>query len=334
MLFMKIFISHSSKDATIAKTLSSFLETIDNSIDVFCSSQTGSIKMGRDFVNEITKELNGCDIFIPLLSTNYYKSRFCMLELGFAYSCLSDQSKDYEGNYVYPLAVLPVKKAEALMDTPLARLQVCSINDTEDMRAYIEAICENKNITCGSGLNKKIHGFIYDINKIIFDSIDISIAKILLCKAGNVSGEDQDYLEYSVNMDGSGYTVNFRAKPFENSTVYADFLSVVFQYVDKINLYDMVNIYDDTKINFQINNYTNSISKIDIEIKHSDNIRLLHRQTVNLGDGVNNIFIPLKELKSEALKQVSEICFVIKSSAYIEDEGMFQIRNFKVTHKE
>lgn len=55
---MKIFISHSSKDKILANTLSSFLESIDNCIEVFCSSQIGSIKVGQDFVHVITKELN------------------------------------------------------------------------------------------------------------------------------------------------------------------------------------------------------------------------------------------------------------------------------------
>ena len=328
---MKIFISHSSKDADIAKTLSVFLENINNSIDVFRSTQSGSIGAGRDFVNEITKKLNRCDIFIPLLSTNYYKSRFCMVELGFAYSTLSSQSRDDEETYIYPLSVIPITKSEALEGTPLSRLQVCSINNTEDVRSYIDAICENRKIMQDSGLNKKIHRFINDINKIVFDTIDIiGTANILLCKAGNVPGEDQDYLESSINSDGSGYTIIFKAKPFENSIVHPDFLSVVFQYVDKINLYDIANIYDNAKISVQINNCTNSINKIDIEIKSSDNIRLLCRRTINLGDGMNNIIIPLKEIKSEALEQISEICFVIKPSAYIKDAGTLQIKDFKI----
>lgn len=329
---MKIFISHSSKDEILANTLSSFLESIDNCIEVFCSSQIGSIKVGQDFVNVITKELNQCNAFIPLLSTNYYESRFCMIELGFSYSCLCSKPTDSEGDYLYPLAVTPIKKAEALSNTPLARLQTCSINDVNDMRAFIEALCADKNIPCVSGLNKRIHSFVYDVNQIIFKNYDIlSNSKIYLCKSENVVGEDRDYLDYSLNIDGCGYTVNFRAKPFEHSTMYADFLSFVFKYMDKIDLYNLVNIHENAKLSVKINNYTNSISKINLEIKYSDNNNILHRQTVLLSEGINNIDIELKSIKSEALKRVSEICFVITPSAYIEDEGMFQIKDFKIS---
>lgn len=39
-------------------------------------------------------------------------------------------------------------------------------------------------------------------------------------------------------------------------------------------------------------------------------------------------------MQSDALKQISEICFVIKPSSYIEDEGMFQIGKLNITYKE
>ncbi|MBR2724748.1 MAG: toll/interleukin-1 receptor domain-containing protein, partial [Ruminococcus sp.] len=103
---MKIFISHSSKDDKIAKALSNFMESISPSVEVYCSSQIGSIKAGEDFVKSVTTALNNCDAFIPLLSPNYYTSRFCMIELGFAYSVLVNGSTDGD-HYVFPIALPP-----------------------------------------------------------------------------------------------------------------------------------------------------------------------------------------------------------------------------------
>lgn len=82
----------------------------------------------------------------------------------------------------------------------------------------------------------------------------------------------------------------------------------------------------------EIDNRINCINKIDIEIKYSDNNCILHKQTVALGKGVNHVVIPLKMLKSEALKQVSEMCFVIRPSAYIKKDGIFEIKNIKISH--
>ena len=152
----------------------------------------------------------------------------------------------------------------------------------------------------------------------------------MVCKSQNIQGEDGDYLQYSVMTDKLGYTINFRAKPFNNSSGYPEFLSFVYQYVDKIDLYELSLLFENSFIQVYVNNYTNSINKIDIEIKHSDNNLILTRQTIRLKDGENKITLPLGEIKKEALKNVSEICFVIKPSAYIEDEGMLQIYGLEV----
>lgn len=327
---MKIFISHSSKDSKIATALSNFIKSISPSAEVFCSSQIGSIKAGDNFVKSITKALNNCDAFIPLLSPNYYTSRFCMIELGFAYSVLFNCHTDGE-RYVFPVALPPLKKGEALVGTPLAQIQVSYIHDDEEMRFYLESIFEKTPSALKSGLNKKIHKFVYSLKGLILEYYDInSSAQHLVCKSQNVKGEDSDYLQYSVMPEKLGYTVNFRAKPFGNNYDYPEFLSFIYQYVDKVDLYELSLLFENSFIQVYVNNYTNSISKIDIEIKHSDNNLILTRQTVHLKEGENKITLPLGEIKKEALKNVSEICFVIKPTAYIEDEGMFQIYGLEV----
>lgn len=103
-----------------------------------------------------------------------------------------------------------------------------------------------------------------------------------------------------------GYTVNFRAKPFGNNYDYPEFLSSIYQYVDKVDLYELSLPFENSFIQVYVNNYTNSISKIDIEIKHSDNNLILTRQTVHLKEGENKITLPLGEIKKEALKTSRE----------------------------
>ena len=327
---MKIFISHSSKDKNIANAFSNFLESVAPSVEVFCSSQIGSIKFGHDFVKIITGALNDCDAFIPLLSPNYYNSRFCMIELGFAYSVLVRNCPDGD-SYIFPVALPPVKKGEALMSTPLAQLQVSSIHDGEDLRAFLESIFEKSNLSLKAGMNRRINEFVYEIKMCVFGKYDInSCSQQLVCKSQNVPGEDGDYLRYSVMPSENGYAINFRAKPFANSKEYPDFLSFVYQYVDKIDLYEPATLFEDSYLKVFINNFTNSITKIDIEIKYSDNNLILNRRTVILREGENKVIIPLSEIKREALKCVSEICFVIKPSAYIEDEGMIQIHGLEI----
>lgn len=55
---MKIFISHASKNKEIVLKFASFLESIGTEMEVFCTSEKGSIAAGENFIETIAKELN------------------------------------------------------------------------------------------------------------------------------------------------------------------------------------------------------------------------------------------------------------------------------------
>ena len=46
--------------------------------------------------------------------------------------------------------------------------------------------------------------------------------------------------------------------------------------------------------------------------------------------GENKLSIPLKEMRSKALTQIKEICFVIHPEDVVEEEGMFQIGEIRI----
>lgn len=321
---MKIFISHSSKEAELAKELSAFLTKLDDATSVFCSSESGSIGVGEDYVERVENELDACDIFIPLLSTNYYKSHFCMVELGFAFCLLRNKRENDKRVFIYPLAVAPVRKGTALEGTPLSRLQSAAVHSPEDMRWFVGEIYP------GFEAVSEIESFIQQVNRIMGRAYQgLEKAEILLCKSGDVPGEDGDYLTCSKCAQGDGYAVHFTSKPFSNSDKYPGFLSTVFKYVDYLDLYNMVTLFGEAKIKFRINNLTNSIRKLGFEIKHSGT-EILTKKELELREGMNEFAIPLGEFPYEKLQYVSEICFVISPSAYLEDEGSFEIRNLRL----
>ena len=47
VLKMRIFISHASKNKEIVLKFADFLEEVNNDIEVFCSSESGNIKVGK-----------------------------------------------------------------------------------------------------------------------------------------------------------------------------------------------------------------------------------------------------------------------------------------------
>ena len=81
----KIFLSHSSKDAHIAEAFKNYLFNIGVDIDKdlhFTSNNDTGIPLGNDVLNDIQNELINAKIVILLLSQNYYKSSYCMNEMG------------------------------------------------------------------------------------------------------------------------------------------------------------------------------------------------------------------------------------------------------------
>ena len=109
---MRIFISHASKNKEIVLKFADFLEEVNNDIEVFCSSESGNIKVGKNFIETIFEELNHCDLFIPIISKEYYASKFCMTELGVAYSYLYKKYQKQEEDYIFPFVLYPVGNCE------------------------------------------------------------------------------------------------------------------------------------------------------------------------------------------------------------------------------
>lgn len=80
----KIFISHASNDASIGEKFLDVLVGIGVDKDeVFYTSHyhTG-VKLGHDFHAEVKKAMRECEIVIFLLTRNFYKSEYCLYEMG------------------------------------------------------------------------------------------------------------------------------------------------------------------------------------------------------------------------------------------------------------
>jgi hypothetical protein len=83
-----MFISHSKKDKAIADKLVDLIETGIgiSSEEIFCSSLEGmSIPSGNNFISFIKTQITDPEVVVLLLSPSYYKSTFCLCELGAAW---------------------------------------------------------------------------------------------------------------------------------------------------------------------------------------------------------------------------------------------------------
>lgn len=322
---MKIFISHSTKDWDIVARLSSFLESLSDNIEVFCSSDSGAIPTGNDFIQTITTELETCDAFLPLISDHYFKSKFCMIELGFAYSQLHKLDNEERQRYIYPFCIPPLG-SNALQGTPLGNIEAAQIDSVEGFRSILENTQDFQ-----SGRNRRIHSFVESIRSLLLARKDFfADASIDVFCSDNVDFKDKyDYVSFS-RME-SETTFNFNLDPYECGGARPNFVSLVYGFIDQIDLAQVLAVNENSSVDFEIRSFTNSLSKIDVEFKFSDNNRILKVLHLPIHYGRNSFSVPLAEMRSNALKQVSEICFVIHPGDTVENEGMIKISNLRTS---
>jgi len=83
---MKIFVSHSSADANLARALMQWLKSALvglRSSDVRCTSIDGhGLAIGTDFGEQLRNDVCGCEALIVLLTPNAIRSSYVLLELG------------------------------------------------------------------------------------------------------------------------------------------------------------------------------------------------------------------------------------------------------------
>lgn len=327
---MRIFISHATKNKKIVLKFAKFLESVSSEIEVFCSSENGSIKVGKDFIKTIFEELNSSAIFIPVLSKEYYESRFCMIELGVAYSYFINKYEKEGEEYIMPFVLYPVTKGQALSGSPMANIQAGEMNDEDDVKSLLEYLSTEKGVHIGTGVNRKLHSFKAELSQIFLTHEDIAeLARIETYFDDSIDFKrKEDIANYSVK--DNAIIVNYNMNPYEKMEVKKpNFISVVLKYVDAVNLGRYLDFNEAAEFTFVLTSFTNSLVRIYVEFKYEGQ-NILETFKLPIVYGENKLSIPLKEMRSKALTQIKEICFVIHPEDVVEEEGMFQISEIRV----
>ena len=328
---MRIFISHATKNKKIALKFAGLLESISSEIEVFCSSEDRSIDIGANYIKKIFDELNTCDLFVPILSKEYYASRFCMIELGVAYSYLFNRYEKEGEGYIFPFALYPITKQEALAGTPMMNIQSGDMTNIEDVKNLLDYLITRKGICVGSGVNRKLQNFNSDLEQLLLKPRNI--IKMARCNTyfddRIIYKRKEDIVNAAVSENH--ITINFNLNPYgEKKVKYPSFISIVLNYVDKIDFNYYLEFNHSAKFNFELISLTEAIKNISIEFKYSDNNKILETFTFPIKSGKNKLEIPLERMRSKALSQISEICFVIHPEDTVKEKGSFQISNIEI----
>ena len=261
-------------------------------------------------------------MFIPLISKNYLDSKFCLVELGYAYSKFVNEKNRY---HIFPFSIVPITKSQALLNTPLSYLQTEALNDIDAIHNFTRILIKEKLMNDNGSINEESGEFILNLNKIIMKNENIIGNAVVVPICSDISNPDA--IQHIQN--DNKHIINFNL--FANKkSVRPDFISLVLKFPGTFNFYHFLRANADISLVFDINNYTESLTDIDIEFKYHETHQLLKKHKYMLHSGMNHIEVPIHEMNIEGLKQISEICFVAWNNYIIEEEGMFSIENVQI----
>lgn len=175
----KIVISHATSDKPLVEAFVDFLRLgLDiNQKDIYCTSIIGTIPTGQNFVDNIKNNIEGTQLVILLLTENYFKSKFCLAEMGAVWMVNKN---------IYPIIISPLSY-EALEGTPLAGVQSKRIQHSGDLIAIADEFYKLKiadDAPIGTLVSKEAGKF--------FDNFEGIKAKIKTEENSVVSQEEHD----------------------------------------------------------------------------------------------------------------------------------------------
>lgn len=154
----KVFISYCSKNRELVEAFMEFLQLgmgVHRS-DIFCTVYSEALPTGTDFIAKIREQLRECTAVISLITEEYLKSPFCMVEMGAAWAMC--------GSY-FPILTVPFEK---LKNTPLQNMQMRRLSSVEDLSAIYDELH-----TCGvltdyqtARIYKKVAEFVQLVEKL------------------------------------------------------------------------------------------------------------------------------------------------------------------------
>lgn len=135
---MKIFISHAGKDEELVKMFCDLLiqDLHINENEIFCTSLDNAIGVGENFDIRIKEVLCDSEVVLLLITPNYMKSSYCIMEMGIAWA-----NKDT----IVPI-ITPPLNYNILNKTPMKNRQSIMLNDGQAIfnRFYQHLLVDKK----------------------------------------------------------------------------------------------------------------------------------------------------------------------------------------------
>lgn len=323
----KIFISHSSADAWALEGLISLLRERNPELSVFCSSEA-VILPGDNYKETIFREIREADYFAALISSNYWKSKYCIMELGAAYAGKKNMNPD--AARIMPLILPPIEPNMAMANTPLVEIEVTSIINPASLAAFLKIIQADPSQELSGSVQIRVSDYSAYVHRTI-----LSKQNVLRDSRTDVFFEelpghpiDKKSVISRIEEDQKRFCVEYHFRDFPYSPL-PSFASFAILYEDGFNLREYYRFDKNAEFCVNLLKETQSPEKICVEFKSNDRsrVRTFERE---LSEGTNELRFPLEEMNYEWSEKISEICFVLHPQEMKDPEGRFILENFHV----
>lgn len=325
---MKVFLSHSSQDKELVMLFIDLLCDYMhmNEDDIFCTSRKNNLIVGENFINSIKESLQACKIIFFLITENYINSKFCLMEMGAAWA--------FKDNIV-PIIVPPLN-FEVLKDTPMNTIQGILLTDYQAIFENLyprklvgNGILNRLSISQERKLELGIKNFVDDVKQYVNNQFGFNFKEANVISVSQNGDPEASKIEYK---DGI-YKIYCNFSPNKFYPIPSNFISGVLQFSPHKN-WSTANI--GSNISFECKTNNNSISHIILEIKSGMELFKFYEKKIELSQEYKKVIIPIdiSEMPKQNIKDISEICFVIRPNFVRELIGELEIKNLNYVNNE
>ena len=330
---MKVFISYAKDNEDLAVVVREYLKSVNESLDICLSSDSKVDRVGKRYVDGLRRNLDDADLFIPILTKEFFASRFCVMEFGAAVFLLFDKYKYEATEFIYPLCVYPFSPDNALKYTLIAHLAAYNIMDEDDIKELSQKLKGSE-----TEINARIKDYLFDVKRLVYGNPDLlQIATEIKgfawggCAEGTSGVDNERFCKVWINEEG--ISTGFKLSPggFENEKENKPDFGTFLIFRDTVNIDAFLSLSKEARLVFELDCFTNSFDKFTVEFKSEGNSVKAGEITFKIEAECATYEVPLSIIKGkDACKAISEINFIVLGEDTVEDEGQFFIRNLTI----
>lgn len=322
---LRLFISHSSKNAWVVDKFEDLVRTIVPDTHIFASSDA-VIDPGKDYVDVIYKNIVDGDVFVAFISREYWASKFCIFELGAAYQLYRERDSNIS---IQPLLMPPLNKGNALSNTPIVQMQLTDLTDPGAISLLFRKLLGPDDERLVDRHEVEIAEFATFVKRGVLSQASLlsdARVDVFFDERGDI-GVPRDQIVRCTSVGDGAYLFEFTLSRLPYTPGFA---SLACMFDNHVNLSEYLSFDRGATFCFTIDNLDGVLKGIAVEFKHNY-LKMVHRSiAVELVEGKQDISIPLADMNYDPLKDISEICFVINPGIWKELDGSVVISDIRV----